>query len=68
MLISKTLKEVEEMLSSDQFFRVHNSFFVNLKEVSNYVKADGGALIMTNGDEVRVSRSRKDRLLELLIA
>ena len=68
MLISKTLKEVEEMLSSDQFFRVHNSFFVNLKEVSNYVKADGGALIMTNGDEVRVSRSRKDRLMELLIA
>lgn len=66
MLISKTLKEVEEILSSDLFFRVHNSYFVNLKEVSNYVKADGGALIMTNGDEVRVSRSRKDRLMELL--
>ncbi len=66
MLISKTLKEVEEMLNSDMFFRVHNSYFVNLKEVSNYVKADGGALIMTNGDEVRVSRSRKDRLMELL--
>jgi len=68
MLISKTLKEVEEMLSSDLFFRVHNSFFVNLKKVANYVKADGGALIMTNGDEVRVSRSRKDRLMELLMA
>jgi two-component system LytT family response regulator len=68
MLISKTLKEVEEILSSTLFFRVHNSFFVNLKEVSNYIKADGGALIMTNGDEVRVSRSRKDRLMELLTA
>ena len=68
MLISKTLKEVEEMLGSDQFFRVHNSFFVNLKEVANYIKADGGALVMTNGDEVRVSRSRKERLMELLTA
>jgi len=68
ILISKTLKEVEEMLSSDQFFRVHNSFFVNLMEVANYIKADGGTLVMTNGDDVRVSRSRKDRLIELLTA
>lgn len=66
ILISKTLKDVEEMIDSQTFFRVHNSYLVNLSEVANYLKADGGYLVMSNGDEVRVSRSRKDRLLEQL--
>lgn len=66
ILISKTLKDVEEMIDSKAFFRVHNSYLVNLNEVANYLKADGGCLVMSNGDEVRVSRSRKDRLLEQL--
>lgn len=66
ILISRTLKDVEEMVDSSDFFRVHNSYLVNLNEVTNYVKADGGYLTMSNGDEVRVSRSRKDRLMELL--
>ncbi|MBR9919452.1 MAG: response regulator transcription factor [Bacteroidetes bacterium] len=63
LLISKTLKEVEEMLQPFSFLRVHNSFLVNLKEISEFHKAEGGFLIMSNGDEVRVSRSRRTDLL-----
>ena len=66
ILISRTLKEVAEMLTEqDNFFRVHNSFLVNLNEIKNYVKTDGGYLIMSNEGKVKVSRSKKDELLDL---
>ncbi len=64
LLISRTLKEMEERLNGGQFFRVHNSFVVNLNEIQKYVKSDGGYLIMTNGGKVKVSRSKKDELLD----
>lgn len=65
LLISKTLKEMEEMLGEGRFYRVHNSYIVNLNEIKNYVRADGGYLVMGNGDKVRVSRSKKEGLLKL---
>lgn len=63
LLISRTLKEVGELLSDFHFYRVHNSFLVNLNEIKNYVKSDGGFLIMSNGDRVKVSRTKKEELL-----
>jgi len=65
LFISKTLKELEELLGNYHFYRVHNSFVVNLNEIKNYVKADGGYLVMCNDDKVRVSRSKKESLLQL---
>jgi two-component system LytT family response regulator len=64
--VSKTLKEIEEMLKEEQFFRVHNSHIVNLKKVGKYVKGDGGHLVMQGGDVIPVSRSRKQVLLDFL--
>jgi len=66
IIVSKTLKEIEEMLREEQFFRVHNSHIVNLKKVGKYVKGDGGHLVMKNGEIVPVSRSRKQALLDYL--
>ena len=60
---SRTLKDVEELLSGYPFIRVHNSFLVNLNEIRKYVKGEGGYLVMSNGNTVDVSRSRKDMLL-----
>lgn len=65
LFISKTLKETEAVLGNYHFFRVHNSFLVNLNEIKNYVKSDGGYLIMSNEDKVKVSRAKKDMLLQL---
>jgi two-component system LytT family response regulator len=65
LFISKTLKELEELLGNYHFYRVHNSFVVNLNEIKNYVKADGGYLVMSNEGKVRVSRSKKESLLSL---
>lgn len=65
--VSKTLKEIEEMLKEEHFFRVHHSHIVNLKLVDKYVKGDGGHLVMQSGDVVPVSRARKQHLLKHLM-
>ena len=66
LIISRPLKEVEEMLEDHLFLRVHNSYIVNLNEISKYVKGEGGYLIMTDGSTVDVSRSRKELMLKKL--
>lgn len=61
-LISKTLKEIEELLQGHGFLRVHQSHLVNLNLISQFVKADGGYIVMDDGSSVTVSRSKKDEL------
>lgn len=68
LTISRTLKEVEEMLEDHNFLRVHNSFLVNLAEVKKYIRGEGGSLMMSDGASVDVSRSRKETLLQKLTA
>jgi len=66
LVISRSLKEVEEMLEDHSFLRVHNSYVVNLNEISKYVKGEGGYLVMCDGSTVDVSRSRKELMLKKL--
>lgn len=65
-IVSRTLKEVEEMLEDHSFIRVHNSYIINLNEVEKYIKGEGGYLLMSDGSSVDVSRSRKESLLKKL--
>jgi two-component system LytT family response regulator len=66
LTVSRTLKEVEELLEEYSFLRVHHSYVVNLNEIRKYVKGEGGYLVMSDDTTVDVSRSRKDQLLEKL--
>lgn len=66
MLISKTLKEHEELLSDSDFFRPHKSHLINLKYVKSYIKTDGGSIIMNDGKEIPVSRRKREKILEIL--
>lgn len=66
IIVSKTLKEYEELLKDHHFLRVHNSYLINLNEVKKYIKGDGGSVIMSNGEEVFVSKRRKDEFLTAL--
>jgi two-component system LytT family response regulator len=65
IIACRTLKEIEEQLQGFPFFvRVHNSFLVNLNEVTRYIRGEGGYLVMSDGTSVNVSRSRKEALLK----
>ena len=68
LLISRTLKEVEEMLTNPSFFRVHHSFLVNLVFVKKYLRGNSPMLILRDGTEVPVARRRKDELLKRLVS
>src|SRR6478735_8542188 len=63
---SRTLKQIEEMLEDYSFARVHHSYIVNLNEVEKYIKGEGGYLLMSDGTNIDVSRSRKEVLLRKL--
>ena len=66
LIVSRPLKEIEEMLEENSFLRVHNSYLVNLNEIEKYVKGEGGYLLMTDGSTIDVSRSKKELLLNKL--
>jgi len=66
LIVSRTLKEIEEMLEEHTFLRVHHSYLVNLNEIRKYIKGEGGNLIMSDGSSVDVSRSKKEQLLKRL--
>jgi two-component system LytT family response regulator len=63
ILISKTLKSMEEQLKDSNFCRVHSTYLVNLDEIDRYVKGDGGTLILKNNTSVPVSRANKQELM-----
>ncbi len=65
-VISKTLKEFEDMLLPFHFFRPHHSHLINLSRVREYVRSDGGYLVMENKMKIPVSKSRKEALLQQL--
>ena len=66
IIVSRTLKEIEELLEEFSFTRVHSSYLVNLHEVNKYVKGEGGYLVLNDGSTVNVSASRKKLLLARL--
>lgn len=65
ILVSRTLKEIEAILTDDDFLRVHHSNLINLKMIERYIRGDGGSVIMDDGKELSVSRSKKDTLLKM---
>ena len=66
MIVSKTLKEVEDTLIHYQFYRIHHSFIVNLKHIHRYIKNDGGSIEMIDGAQLPLSRQRKQEILQVI--
>jgi two-component system, LytTR family, response regulator len=64
LVVSKTLKEIEETLDGSGFFRAHHSHLINVSYIERYVRGDGGYVIMKNGENITVARKRKEALLE----
>jgi two-component system, LytTR family, response regulator len=64
--VTRQLKEFEEMLLTYRFCRVHNVHLINLNHVRKYIRGEGGRAIMINGDEIDISRRRRDDFLKLM--
>ena len=63
--VSKTLKEIEKILESNpDFMRIHQSFIINLKKIKNISRIDAHlVVIMSDGKELSVSRSKRDEFM-----
>jgi two-component system LytT family response regulator len=66
LLISKTLKDFEELLTPHNFFRIHQSHLINLNHVESVQTLDGGQVNMKQGHKVDISRRRKSEFMEKL--
>jgi len=66
MIVTKTLKDFEELLNEYDFIRVHNSHLINLNHVTKYTKGEGGIVTLSDGAEVDVSRRKKEEFLQRL--
>ena len=65
ILVSKTLKEIDEALAGAEFYRIHHSFLVNLNHIQKYVRGDGGYVMMIDGKAVSISRSKRQEFMEM---
>lgn len=68
ILISKTLKEYEELLAEHGFERIHQSHLINLSYLKSYIKTDGGYVIMADNSNIPIAQSKKEKLQELIRA
>jgi two-component system LytT family response regulator len=66
LMVSKTLKDCEELLSEFNFFRVHASHLINMTYIKEYIKGDGGQVKMADNSFVDVSRRKKEDFLQQL--
>jgi two-component system, LytTR family, response regulator len=64
LVISKTLKDFEELLDQTQFARIHKSYIINIKYIKEYSTSDGGVVKMTDGNHWSISRRQLDSFLE----
>lgn len=66
MLVTRLLKDFEEMLTPYRFYRVHHSHVINLSYIKKYIRGEGGQVVMQNGDVIDVARRKKEEFLKLI--
>lgn len=66
LLVTKTLKEYDQMLSEYKFARVHQSHLINAQQIKEFVKVDGGYIVMRDGSKIPVSLRKKSVVMKLL--
>jgi two-component system LytT family response regulator len=65
---SYTLKQYDDMLTSQSFFRAHRSYLLNIAHIKHYRRGDGGWITMSNGHDIELSKTHKNEFLRLLNA
>ncbi len=65
-LVSKSLKDYDQMLSEHNFYRIHHSYLINVDAVTKYVRGDGGYVVLNNEVTLDVSKRKKEGFLQKL--
>lgn len=66
MLISRSLGDVEELLPPEMFQRIHHSILVNVSYIAQFLRTDGGYVVLKNGEKLSVSKAKKEMLMARL--
>lgn len=67
-LVSKPLKDFVNLIDSQEFYKPHRSYYINIQHIRQYIKQDGGHIIMSNGDVIYIARERKQDFMDMLKA
>jgi two-component system LytT family response regulator len=65
IVISKPLKDFDELLGDDGFYRIHKSYLINMMHIQRFEKQEGGNIVLTNGHKIPVASRKREELLEL---
>lgn len=65
-ILSRTLKDVEQMLARMDFFRIHASYLINFNFLTRYLRHDGGYAEMSDGRQIPIAKRRKEEFLSRL--
>lgn len=67
LIVSKTLKENEELLAQHNFIRPHKSHLINVRYIKSFLRQEGGYIIMTDGSKIPVSRRKREKIMDILM-
>lgn len=65
LMVSKTLKEMEQKLEEFDFVRTHKSHLVNIRCIMNFIK-DEMMVVLTDGCKIPVSKRKKEKIMEVI--
>ena len=66
LLVSRTLKDFEDILPSETFLRIHHSTIINKFYVEKYIRGEGGQVVMLHGKVLDVSKRKKSEFLQAI--
>ena len=66
IIVTRLLKDFEEILIPYRFYRIHNSHLINLSHIKKYIRGDGGQVVMKNDEVIDVARRKKEEFLRLI--
>lgn len=65
-IVSRTLKDFEDMLPAEIFLRIHSSYIINKNFAEKYIRGDGGRVVLSNGVTLDVSKRKKSEFLKAI--
>lgn len=65
-IVSRTLKDFEEILSREIFIRIHHSYIINKNYAEKYIRGEGGQVVLSNGITLDVAKRKKSEFLKAI--